>query len=412
MRAKWLIGAAFVMAAGAAPITSVKAAEPDGLVLPSGFHAQLVADGIKNLRHMAITADGVIYATTRADGIAALKLDKDHKASEPQYFDKEVGSGTGIRLYHGALYASSVAAVYRIKLDKNLVPSAAPEKVLDGMPTGGFNNRVLAFDNAGNFYVGVGATGNTCTGPAVKGQKPVGLTPCPGVQDRGGIWKFKAGKLNQRFPADGVQAATGLRDLDALDFRPGDALYGAMQNRNGTHAQFPDVVSQAEDDAISEEMFRFPSGQITNMGWPYTYWDGKQQIRLMAPEYGGNDKTQPPAGIYATPVTGFYPSHSPLDLLFYQGKQFPAHYRGGVFVVQHGGNGLHVPAAGFEVDFIPFDHGKPGATEDFADGFAGTEKSAAEATYRPVGEAVGPDGSLYVADSQKGRIWRITYDHS
>lgn len=407
MRTKWLIGAAFMVAAG-----SVQAAEPDGLVLPAGFHAQIVADGIKNLRHIAITPGGVIYATTRADGIAALKLDKDHKAGEPQYFDKDVGSGTGIRLYHGALYASSVSAVYRIKLDKNLVSAAQPETVLDGMPKGGFNNRVIAFDNAGNFYVGVGATGNTCTGTTPKGQPPVGLTPCPGVQDRGGIWKFSATKLNQKFPADGVQVATGLRDLDALDFRPGDGLYGAMQNRNGTHAQFPDVVSQAEDDAISEEMFRFPAGTITNMGWPYTYWDGKQQIRLMAPEYGGNDKTQPPAGIYATPVTGFYPSHSPLDLLFYQGRQFPAHYRGGAFVVQHGGNGLHVPAAGFEVDFIPFDHGKPGATEDFADGFAGGEKSAAKALYRPVGEAIGADGSLYVADSQKGRIWRISYgDH-
>ena len=316
MRAKWLIGVAFVVASSAA-----QAAEPDGLVLPSGFHAEIVADGVKDLRHIAITPGGVIYATTRKDGIAALKLDKDHKASPPQYFATDVGSGTGIRLYHGALYASSVTAVYRIKLDKNLVPAAAPEKLLDGMPTTGFNNRVLAFDNAGNLYVGVGSTGNTCTGPAVKGQKPVGLTPCPGIQDRGGIWKFKADKLNQKFPADGVQVATGLRDLDALDWRPGDGLYGVMQNRNGTHAQFPDLVSQAEDDSISEEMFRFAPGQVTNMGWPYTYWDGKQQIRLMAPEYGGNDKTQPPAGIYATPVTGFYPSHSPLDLLFYQARQ-------------------------------------------------------------------------------------------
>ena len=73
---------------------------------------------------------------------------------------------------------------------------------------------------------------------------------------------------------------------------------------------------------------------------------------------------------------------------------------------------MHVPAGGFEVDYIPFVNGKAGATEDFADGFAGAEKSAAKAVYRPVGGTFGPDGSLYLADSQKGRIWRIAYgDH-
>jgi len=64
--------------------------------------------------------------------------------------------------------------------------------------------------------------------------------------------------------------------------------------------------------------------------------------------------------------------------------------------------GGHNPDAGFEVDYIPFDHGKPGAAEDFADGFAGGIKDAAKAAYRPVGEAMGPDGSLYIGDSQKG----------
>jgi glucose/arabinose dehydrogenase len=57
-------------------------------------------------------------------------------------------------------------------------------------------------------------------------------------------------------------------------------------------------------------------------------------------------------------------------------------------------------------------NGKPnGAYEEFADGFAADLKdnNPRNAQYRPVGLAVGPDGSLYVADSQKGRIWRISY---
>ena len=61
---------------------------------------------------------------------------------------------------------------------------------------------------------------------------------------------------------------------------------------------------------------------------------------------------------------------------------------------------------------MPFVNGKPGEWTVFADGFAGpdpADRNAAKATYRPVGLAVAPDGSLYVADSQKGRLWRITY---
>ena len=69
--------------------------------------------------------------------------------------------------------------------------------------------------------------------------------------------------------------------------------------------------------------------------------------------------------------------------------------------------------AGYTVEFVPFDHsGKAGAPAVFADGFAGFDKAAANrapAVYRPIGIAEGPDGALYVADSQKGRIWRIAY---
>ena len=86
----------------------------------------------------------------------------------------------------------------------------------------------------------------------------------------------------------------------------------------------------------------------------------------------------------------------------------------GMFVAFHGSwNRAPLPQAGYRVEFIPFDaHGRPtDAYEDFATGFPGVENLANpnDAHYRPSGVAVGPDGSLYVCETQKGRVWRIIY---
>lgn len=62
--------------------------------------------------------------------------------------------------------------------------------------------------------------------------------------------------------------------------------------------------------------------------------------------------------------------------------------------------------------FQPFKDGKPdGKWEVFADGFAGgAEKtSPAGAEHRPCGLAMAKDGSLYVSDDQRGRIYKILY---
>ena len=199
-----------------------------------------------------------------------------------------------------------------------------------------------------------------------------------------------------------------------MAFSPGrNALYAVAHDRNGTHQSWPDVVSAADEAAIAEEMHRIVKG--TDLGWPYTYYDSTRKIRLVAPEYGGDGKTEAPSGRYSTPLFAFPAHGAPLDMVFYDGKQFPAKYRGGAFVAFHGGLGPHLAAGrpGYNIMFVPIDRkGTVGTPEVFADGFAGAAPDARNvdsAKYRPVGVAVAPDGALYIADSKKGRIWRISY---
>ncbi|HKJ67116.1 MAG TPA: cytochrome C, partial [bacterium] len=57
-----------------------------------------------------------------------------------------------------------------------------------------------------------------------------------------------------------------------------------------------------------------------------------------------------------------------------------------------------------------FDGDQPsGDYEVFTDEFKGVEtlEDPGNAEYRPCGLAEGPDGSLYITDSQQGRVWRV-----
>jgi hypothetical protein len=97
------------------------------------------------------------------------------------------------------------------------------------------------------------------------------------VTGRGGVWKFDANKANQKFPDDGKQIATGLRDSVSMDYRRGDAVYLFMHDRASTHDMFPQTFSAADEETLAEELHRFAGKGVVNMGWPYTYYDSARK---------------------------------------------------------------------------------------------------------------------------------------
>ena len=143
--------------------------EPDGLTLPPGFHAAVVAEGLGPIRHLAVRGNGNIYISTPHNqdpakgGIVALHLDANYHAQEIQHFGS-IDGGTGIRFHDDHLYASTPSGVYRFAFrGAELVPSAEPEVIVDGMPDAhpGFLrvNRPIAFDTKGHLFVALDASG-------------------------------------------------------------------------------------------------------------------------------------------------------------------------------------------------------------------------------------------------------------
>ncbi len=399
---------------GAAP-----ACDPDngGIKLPAGFCALVAADDLGPARHLTLADNGDLYVATLggrgAQGgapIVALRdADGDGKFEIKERFGD--AGATGIALRNGYLYIGTPTSVLRYKMTAGtLRPTGAAEAIVEELPAQRqHEDKGIAFDGRGGLYVNVGAPSNACQSPDRRA-KVAGQDPCPLLEHYGGIWKFDENKPGQK-QADGTRYATGLRQMPALAWHDA-ALYVAMNNRDQLDTLWPDRFKTEDNaDRPSEPLYRVDPG--SNFGWPYCFHDFTQNKLVLNPEYGGDGKSVGRCSEFKAPIA-VYPAHwAPLAITFYRGTQFPQKYRGGAFIAFHGSwNRAPMPQAGYNVTFQPFAGGNvSGKYEVFADGFTGADQLMRpnDAKYRPDGVAQGPDGSLYISDSQKGRIWRVLY---
>jgi len=397
-----------------------------GLIIPDGFQATVFADSLGPSRHLAVNNNGDVYVKLSTDkgtlgNVALRDINQDGIADSIQRFGNYPNDGrfaTEMRIHKGYLYFSSELVVYRQKLiPGQLIPEGDPEVIMiDEFPIRWHNAKSLAFDSKGGMYVTFSAPTNVCEDQSIDYSDPNSIVkgeyPCSQLDILGGIWKFDEAKPNQK-QADGMRFATGLRSIVAISWNPkDDQIYALNHGRDYLHNHAPNYYSQWQNSTLpAEEFLIIKDGK--NYGWPYTYYDPVKKKRMLAPEYGG-DGTIESAEDYEDPIMGMPAHWAPNDLLFYKGKQFPDRYKEGAFVAFHGSTNRNpYPQAGYIVAFIPFENGKPfGRWEVFADGFSGVDviREMADAKFRPVGLAEGPEGALFISDSKKGRIWKVTFD--
>ena len=101
------------------------------------------------------------------------------------------------------------------------------------------------------------------------------------------------------------------------------------------------------------------------------------------------------------------PHNASLQLMFYEGKQFPEAYRGDIFAGQHGSWNRAI-RTGYQVVRVPL-HGKNRATGEYEDFLTGFVTADGHVWGRPVGVTTASDGSLLVTDDGSNSIWRVSY---
>ena len=417
-------GGAVVPAPEATAAVATVSCAPDngGITLPAGFCAAVFADSVGSPRHVAVAPNGDVFvarqlprarggegAPAATGGIMVLRdADGDGRAERREAFGES--GGTGIGLAPGWVYFDTRDRIVRYPIAAGAMqPSGAPEVVVSGFPSGGHAAHNFALDGRGALYVNVGSATNACQTPDRAAELP-GSDPCVELERRAGIWKYSADRTGQQFsPAE--RFATGNRNAVGLTVEPGTGrLFATQHGRDMLYTNWKSKGYTPETSAElpAEEFMEVSQGD--DFGWPYCYYDHLQKKRVLAPEYGGDGgKAVGRCASAKAPVVAFPGHWAPMAALFYTGRQFPARYRDGVFVSFHGSwNRAPLPQAGYRVAFAPRAGGRfTGAYETFAGDFE--KVGAGESPRRPVGLAQGPDGSLYVTDDARGRIWKIVY---
>jgi glucose/arabinose dehydrogenase len=352
---------------------------------PAGFHVGLYADGLTNPRYIRTAPNGDVFVTESKAGLLRVfhGLGADGRAGSTRVYARGLNKPFGIAFYPlGAaprwLYVANTDSVVRFPYAAgDLEARGPPETVVPDLPGGGLLRggghwtRDIAFSLDGaRMFVSVGSRSNV---DDTDGN--------PAERERADILVFTPDGGGRRVFASGIRNAVGI----------------AVQPRTGVLWASVNERDRLGDDLVPDYITSVKEGGI--YGWPWFYIGGHQDPRHAGKHPELRDKV-------IVPDVLLQPHDASLEMLFYDGSQFPAAYRGDIFAAEHGSWNRAI-RSGYEVIRVPM-HGKDHADGGYEDFLTGFVTASGEVWGRPVGVAVAGDGALLVTDDGTNAIWRVS----
>jgi len=360
------------------PLNSEKidAAKIDYISLPPNFKINVFADLEVSSRaypgpnvgprFMAFKDDILFVSVSKQGKVVALQdKNKDGKADKIITTIDKLNNPHGLAFYKDWLYIAEEDRIIRVKdINNNLIyETESMEVIVNNLPEGGHWTRTIKIFND-SLYISIGSSCNACNEAN----------------------KFRASIIKCSIEGKNCKTfASGLRNAVGFTFHPLTNELIATENSR-------DLLG---NDLPPEEINIVKEGK--NYGWPTCY--GNQ---IHDTNFDKNVYIRNPCLDTEKPLIEFQAHSAPLGLAVYDKDQFPAKYKGKLFVAYHGSWNRKVPT-GYKVVTMNLQSKE---IEDFATGWL-TEDF--KVLGRPVDIIVDKEGSLFVTDDNAGLVYKIIY---
>lgn len=356
-------------------------------VAPKGFKVDLYAAGLDNPRLLRFAPNGDLFLAESETGkIRVFRgAGADGKPKQTAVFATGLHQPFGIAFYPAGpnpewIYIGETDRISRYQYHNGDLKASGPKQDLAELPGGGrlrgggHWTRDLIFSADGTkLLASVGSHSNVDD-----------TDTHPEEFHRADVLEFTPeGKFIKVY-------AWGLRNCvgEAVNPATGELWCSTNERDALGNNLVPDYVTHVQEGGF--------------YGWPWYYMGSRGGVQ--DPRHKGKHPELQSKVI--TPDVLVNPHFASLEMLFYEGSQFPAEYKGDGFAAEHG-SWNRADRSGYEVIRLPMRDGHAtGEYEDFLTGFVTPD---GKVWGRPVGVAVAPDGSLFVSDDGSRSIWRVSY---